>query len=176
MGNQPASDVDGPDMDESDLPKDSEWKQWAVREMEGATEGETERKERVEEGRNQDGRTRRDESADGQGPDWKLGKVTERWRTGLPPSGANDGGRNTSKVADAFVHCQQLGYLIGTGSTHRDSSMVHYEDLTESENKCQFAADGALADTVQKSTVHGFSDRADGQETAHEDNPESLYG
>lgn len=84
--------------------------------------------------------------------------------------------RNTSKVADAFVHCQQLGYLIGTGSTHRDSSMVHYEDLTESENKCQFAADGALADTVQKSTVHGFSDRADGQETAHEDNPESLYG
>lgn len=29
--NQPASDVDGPDMDESDLPKDSEWKQWAVR-------------------------------------------------------------------------------------------------------------------------------------------------
>lgn len=48
------------------------------------------------EGSEGNGRTpgqRRDESADGQGPDWKLGKVTERWRTGLPPSGANDGGR-----------------------------------------------------------------------------------
>lgn len=56
---------------------------------------------------------------------WKLGKVTERWRTGLPPSEANDDGRwlgvghtirsqyhqfvtrHTNKVADAFVHRQQ---------------------------------------------------------------------